>query len=142
LAEVEPIRSPDVDARHVGRRIAQARHEAGWMTQKTLAELLCVCKRSVQAYESGTTIPYRHLHRLAQIFERPSSWFLYGGQPTETTSPGGDPDDEIVKQLDAQTRVLKALSVQVREMRNMLNASTRTSPSRTTASQADNETGV
>jgi transcriptional regulator with XRE-family HTH domain len=121
LAEVEPIHSSAVDARSVGRRIAQARHEAGWMTQKTLAELLCVCKRSVQAYESGTTIPYRHLHRLAQIFERPSSWFLYGDQPRGTNSRE-DQDGEIVKHLDAQTRLLKALAVEVRDVRNTLSA--------------------
>ena len=92
------------------------------MTQKTLAELLCVCKRSVQAYEAGRTIPYRHLHRLGQIFERPSSWFLYGDEPGEDRSPGGDRDDEIVKRLEAQTRVLKALAVQIREVRKSLNA--------------------
>ena len=92
------------------------------MTQKTLAELLCVCKRSVQAYEAGRTIPYRHLHRLAEIFERPSSWFLYGDQPTEEASAGGDHDDEIVKRLDAQTHVLKAVAVQMREVRSTLDA--------------------
>jgi transcriptional regulator with XRE-family HTH domain len=92
------------------------------MTQKTLAELLCVCKRSVQAYESGTTIPYRHLHRLAQIFERPSSWFLYGDEVTGTGAQAGDHDEEIVKQLDAQTRLLKALAVEVREVRDTLSA--------------------
>jgi transcriptional regulator with XRE-family HTH domain len=122
LAEIESIRSPDIDAREVGRRLAQARYEAGWMTQETLAELLCVCKRSVQAYEAGRTIPYRHLPRLAEIFERSPSWFLYGDQPTEQNSSLGDLDGEIVKRLDAQTRALKALAVQMREMRSALNA--------------------
>jgi transcriptional regulator with XRE-family HTH domain len=120
MAEVELRHSPEVDAREVGRRIAQARYEAGWMTQKTLAELLCVCRRSVQAYEGGKTIPYRHLSRLGEIFERPSSWFLYGDQATEASSPGGDGDDEILKRLEAQTRVLKALAVQVRDFRSAL----------------------
>ena len=92
------------------------------MTQKTLAELLCVCKRSVQAYEAGKTIPYRHLDRLGQIFERPSSWFLYGDQSTEATPPSDDRDGEIVRRLEAQTRVLKALTVQVREVRRTLTA--------------------
>jgi transcriptional regulator with XRE-family HTH domain len=122
LAEVQPIRSPEIDARDVGQRIARARYEAGWMTQKTLAELLCVCKRSVQAYEAGRTIPYRHLHRLGQIFERPSSWFLYGDPPGEGSSLGGDGDDAIVERLEAQTRVLKAVAVQMREVRKMLAA--------------------
>jgi transcriptional regulator with XRE-family HTH domain len=122
LAAPEPIRSAEVDGREVGRRIARARYEAGWMTQKTLAELLCVCKRSVQAYEAGTTIPFRHLHRLADIFERPASWFLYGDEPSEDSSAVADRDDEIVKRLDAQTRVLKALTTQIREVRSTLAA--------------------
>lgn len=121
MAAPEVIRSPDIDGRDVGRRIAQARYEAGWMTQKTLAELLCVCKRSVQAYEAGRTIPYRHLHRLGEIFERPTSWFLYGDQPADDDSSAVDRDDEIVMRLDAQTSVLKALTVQMREVRKTLN---------------------
>ena len=92
------------------------------MTQKTLAELLCVCKRSVQAYEAGRTIPYRHLQRLGQIFERPSSWFLYGDGPTDDGASVADRDDELVRRLEAQTHVLKALAVQVREVRNTLDA--------------------
>jgi transcriptional regulator with XRE-family HTH domain len=121
---LEPIRSSDIDGRDVGRRIAQARYQAGWMTQKTLAELLCVCKRSVQAYEAGRTIPYRHLHRLGQIFERPSSWFLYGDQPEDDRSSAVDSDDGIVKRLEAQTNILRALTVEMREMRKTLNALT------------------
>jgi transcriptional regulator with XRE-family HTH domain len=97
LAAVEAEHPPEVDGRAVGRRIARARYEAGWMTQKTLAELLCVCKRSVQAYEAGRTIPYRHLQRLGQIFERPSSWFLYGDGPTDDGASVADRDDELVR---------------------------------------------
>ena len=120
MTVIEPIRSPDVDGGALGRRIARARHEAGWMTQKTLAELLCVCKRSVQAYESGATIPYRHLHRLAEIFERPASWFLYGDEPAEDSAPAVDRDEEIIKRLEAQTEVLKALTIQTRAVRRRL----------------------
>jgi transcriptional regulator with XRE-family HTH domain len=122
LSTVEPIRSPAIDGRDVGRRIARARYEAGWMTQKTLAELLCVCVRSVQAYESGRTIPYRHLHRLAEIFEKPSSWFLDGEQRTEEGSSPVEHENQILEGLEAQTRVLKALALQIREMRSTLNA--------------------
>jgi transcriptional regulator with XRE-family HTH domain len=120
LTAIEAKRSRDVDGRALGRRIARARHEAGWMTQKTLAELLCVCKRSVQAYESGATIPYRHLDRLAKIFERPASWFLYGEEPAEGEAAAADREEEIIKRLDAQTEVLKALTVQTRAARRTL----------------------
>jgi hypothetical protein len=92
------------------------------MTQKTLAELLCVCLRSVQAYEAGRTIPYRHLHRLAEIFEKPSSWFLDGERATEEDASQVDHEAQIVKRLEDQTRVLKALAVQIRAMRRTLNA--------------------
>jgi transcriptional regulator with XRE-family HTH domain len=122
LAAPESIGSAEVDAREVGLRIARARHGAGWMTQKTLAELLCVCKRSVQAYEAGTTIPYRHLHRLADIFERPASWFLYGEEPADDSATAAERDEEIIKRLDAQTRVLKALTTQIGEVRSVLAA--------------------
>jgi transcriptional regulator with XRE-family HTH domain len=92
------------------------------MTQKTLAELLCVCKRSVQAYEAGRTIPYRHLHRLADIFERPASWFLYGEEPADDSSTVAGRDNEIIERLDAQTHVLRALTTQIREVRSALAA--------------------
>jgi DNA-binding XRE family transcriptional regulator len=121
LGESEQAAQRQADAQAVGRRIAQARHEAGWMTQQTLAELLCVCKRSVQSYEAGKTLPYRHVHRLAEIFERPAGWFLYGDEPTDG---GGDDDrdDEILKRLDAQDRVLKALSSEIRAVHKVLYA--------------------
>jgi transcriptional regulator with XRE-family HTH domain len=108
-----------VDAAAVGRRIAQARHEAGWMTQETLAELLCICKRSVQTYESGTRVPYRHLHRLAEIFERPASWFLHG----HPAGSGGDAtDEEILKRLDLHAELLGKLAVELAALRRALRA--------------------
>lgn len=68
----------------IGARIAQARHEAGGMTQEELAEALNVSKRSVQDYEAGVTIPWKHFQRLEQIFKRPIDWFLHGGEePSE-----------------------------------------------------------
>lgn len=62
----------------VGRRIAQARREAG-LTQHQLADALGVSRRSVQGYESGAVAPYRHLRRLAEVLGRPSEWFVADG---------------------------------------------------------------
>jgi PAS domain S-box-containing protein len=59
----------------VGRRIAQARKEAG-LTQQELAERVGVTRRSVQGYESGAVLPYRHLERLAEILDRSPPWLL------------------------------------------------------------------
>lgn len=66
-------------AEDVGARIAQARNESG-MTQEELAEIAPFSKRSLQDYEAGTTIPYKHLRFLAKILKRPVDWFLHGDQ--------------------------------------------------------------
>jgi transcriptional regulator with XRE-family HTH domain len=109
--------SEAVDASAVGRRIVEARHQAGWMTQQTLAELLCICTRSVQAYESGKRVPYRHLQRLGEIFERPASWFLHGGPVEDAAS---DPGDEVLERLDAQAALLNRLAVEVAALRRSI----------------------
>lgn len=71
----------------IGARIAQARREADGMTQEQLAELLNVSTRSVQDYEAGVTMPWRHFKLLETAFKRPMGWFLYGDQP-EAETPG------------------------------------------------------
>lgn len=49
------------------------------MTQTQLADLLDVSARSVQDYERGITVPWRHFQRLEQIFpNRSLRWFLHG----------------------------------------------------------------
>lgn len=70
-------------AHEVGARIAQARKEASGMTQEQLAELLNVSKRSVQDYEAGKTIPWRHFKEMGAIFRRPMEWFLHGDDDEE-----------------------------------------------------------
>jgi len=73
-------------AREIGARIGLARKEAGGMTQEQLAELLDVSARSVQDYEAGITIPWKHFQRLEVIFKRPMGWFLHGdvdGEPAD-----------------------------------------------------------
>lgn len=68
--------------KEIGARIAQARKEQGaGMTQEQLAELLNVSSRSVQDYEAGLTIPWKHFQRLEEIFKTPMSWFLHGEEP-------------------------------------------------------------
>jgi transcriptional regulator with XRE-family HTH domain len=63
------------ELRDVGARIASARAAAG-LTQQELSERLGVTRRSVQGYEAGHVAPYRHLDRLAEVLDRPRSWFL------------------------------------------------------------------
>jgi len=71
------------EAREIGARIAQARKERG-LTQEQLAEMAPFSKRSLQDYENGTTIPYRHLRDLGRLLQRPEEWFLYGDSQEET----------------------------------------------------------
>src|SRR5215470_4829709 len=47
----------------IGARIAQARKAEG-LTQRDFAELLGVTVRSLQHYEAGTIVPYRHFRRM------------------------------------------------------------------------------
>jgi transcriptional regulator with XRE-family HTH domain len=79
-------------AKEIGARIAQARNEAGGMTQPELADLLDLSLRQVQNIEAGTTIPYKYFRRLEEIFpDRPLGWFLHGD---EATRPGAGEVDE------------------------------------------------
>ena len=59
----------------VGRRVAEARRRAG-LTQRELAEGLGVTVRSVQLYESGSVIPYKHLRRIELLTRTRPGWIL------------------------------------------------------------------
>ena len=61
----------------VGARIAQVRKERG-LTLRELAEGLGVTVRSLQSYEAGVVLPYRHLPRLAALLHRSPTWILQG----------------------------------------------------------------
>jgi PAS domain S-box-containing protein len=69
----------DTVGAEIGARLAQARKQAG-MTQKALAESVGVTRRSIQGYEAGTVVPYKHLERLGELLGRTASWFLAGEQ--------------------------------------------------------------
>jgi len=79
------------DAGAIGARVAQARKEAGAMTQPQLADLLDLSLRQVQNIEAGITVPYKHFSRLEEIFPgRTMGWFLYGGEATS------EPDEALL----------------------------------------------
>ena len=66
----------DVDERRrLGARIAQARKERG-LTQRELADALGITVRSVQNYEAGSIVPWRHLGRIELITRRRAGWLL------------------------------------------------------------------
>lgn len=65
-------------AKEVGQRIAQARAEAGGMSQEELAVLVGLSKRSVQAHELGEVIPYKFLRDYERALAKPAAWLLHG----------------------------------------------------------------
>lgn len=66
------------DSAAIGARIAQARKEAGGMTQEALADLIGLSKRSVQDYEAGATLPWKHLREIARVLDKHVDWFMRG----------------------------------------------------------------
>lgn len=70
------------ERRLIGSRITAARRESG-LTQREIAELLGVTIRTIQNYESGAVIPYRHLRRIEAITHRRSGWILEGNQAND-----------------------------------------------------------
>ena len=89
-----------LEAREIGARIQRARLESG-LTQEQLAEMASFSKRSLQDYETGVTIPYRHLRELSKLLGREPEWFLYG----EPDPPAEEPDSAVEARLDHIERV-------------------------------------
>lgn len=96
-------------AAEIGARIAEARKLAGAMTQEELAEALNVSTRSVQDYEAGKTIPWKHFHRLEQIFKRQLEWFLHGDQEVEPATAGEASTASLLRRLEALEAQVAAL---------------------------------
>lgn len=70
-------------AAEIGERITEARLLANGMTQATLADLIGVSMRSIQDYEAGVTIPWKHLRGIAGATRKEVEWLLYGGEAQE-----------------------------------------------------------
>ena len=108
----------EFDALEIGARIAQARRERG-LTQEQLAEISSFSKRSLQDYEGGITIPYKHLRELSRILKRKPEWFLYGPEPdTQITDPILDRLDELLALRDPLTELLAELREQTKSRRS------------------------
>ena len=113
----------------IGARLAQARKQAA-MTQQALADRLGVTRRSVQGYESGAVVPYRHLDRLAEVFDRSAAWFVTGERAEAVAAPIGDLRAELREalheELIAVFAELGASSEQLRRAEFALTAARRT----------------
>lgn len=119
-------------AEEVGRRIAKARLEAGGMTQEELSDLVGVTKRSVQLWEAGESIPYRHMPKLEGVLRRSTAWLLYGDEGVESPDAGLERlerglqelrdlsayrNDQVQAKLDHLAESLREVSRQVADIR-------------------------
>jgi transcriptional regulator with XRE-family HTH domain len=91
----------------IGERLAQARHEAG-LTQEEAADLVGVSTRSLQGYEAGDVVPYRHMRKFASVYKRPLEWLLHG-EPAEIS------EDRLAEALEEVAAVRGELA-QVRAL--------------------------
>jgi transcriptional regulator with XRE-family HTH domain len=69
----------EFEKKAIGERIATARDENGGMTQQELADAVGVTMRSVQAYEAGDTVPWKHMQKIADVLGRSIPWLIHGG---------------------------------------------------------------
>jgi transcriptional regulator with XRE-family HTH domain len=84
-------------AKEIGARIALARNERG-LSQEELSDMASgFSKRSLQDYEAGVTIPYKHLRELGRLLKKPEEWFLYGDD-NEQEAPDA-PSDERLREI-------------------------------------------
>lgn len=68
-----------LEAQEIGARIKQKRLERG-MTQEELAQTASFSARSLQDYENGVTIPYKHFQELGRLLDVSHEWFMYGDE--------------------------------------------------------------
>lgn len=97
------------EAREIGERIQQARVEAG-LTQAELAELAPFSLRSLQNYEAGITVPYKHLRAIATLLNRNVEWFLHGEQEP---SPADERIEELEQRLEARVGRVETLLIEL-----------------------------
>lgn len=97
-------------AKQIGARLAQARTEAGGMTQEEAAHLIGLNPRSVQAHEAGEVIPYRYMRDYERIYSRPVAWFLHG----DAAVLGRDTEHrEIVERLERLQKAVDAIGAKL-----------------------------
>lgn len=98
---------PTKKAKEIGARIAQARNEAGGMTQAELAHLVSLSERSVQAHEAGEVIPYRFLREYERVLGKPAAWFLHGEAAVLGSS---EEHRDLVERLEKLQRSVDAMA--------------------------------
>lgn len=94
-----------------GTRVAGARKDLS-LSQRTLAAELGVSLRTIQNYEAGRFVPYRHLDALSRLLGRSPSWLLYGHEEADA--------DRVLTSLREQRRRLHVNLERLRELSEQL----------------------
>jgi transcriptional regulator with XRE-family HTH domain len=94
-----------------GKRIAAARKDVR-LSQRALADELGVSLRTLQNYEAGKFVPYRHLDVLSMLLGRHPSWLLYGHEQPDV--------DQLVARSRHQRDRLKTNLSRLVELRGQL----------------------
>lgn len=104
------------EAVEIGARIKKARNECG-LTQEQLADMATgFSKRSLQDYENGVTIPYKHLVEISRLLKKQPEWFLHG-DPEDTT----DAVRQAIREEMAEAKaLLEALSSRLESVEHRL----------------------
>ena len=107
--------------RRIGAKIAQARKEHG-LTQEDFAKQLGVTVRSLQNYESGAVVPYRHFRQMELVTNKRSGWFLHTDQADGTAAVHAMSElreqmSSHFAQLEESLRVLSENVDRLRELR-------------------------
>ena len=87
----------------IGSRIRQARKERN-LTQADLADLLGITTRSVQNYESGAIVPYRHLSAIETLTRKRPGWLL---RADEDAGALGDTIADLRRTMEQHQAVLQ-----------------------------------
>jgi transcriptional regulator with XRE-family HTH domain len=120
------MRHSDADA--IGGRLARARRENG-LTQEELAALVGVSPRSIQGYEAGKVVPYRHLSRLAQVTNRELNWLLEGEQQVEAVL-GPELAERLVSLVEEVAAEATRIRAAAERLERLLEATQPTLPAR------------
>ncbi len=102
-----------------GKRIASARKDVH-LSQRALAVELGVSLRTLQNYEAGKFVPYRHLDALSRLLGRHPSWLLYGHEQPDV--------DQLVARSRHQRDELQTNLNRLVELRGRLHENAGQSP--------------
>ena len=102
--------------RQIGALVRDARRHHG-LTQEQLAERVGVTQRSIQGYEAGAVVPYKHFKRLEEVTGRTLAWFL-GREEDAGASNLADVGERLValvEQVAAEAERLAEIAARLEE---------------------------